>query len=82
MQPTPRPVDLAKIVNNERPGPLGSFSYGSPQFIADAIRAKAGDAPVETVFLWASIGGMPEEIVMRNIETILTKLAPLLAASI
>jgi hypothetical protein len=31
------------------------------------------------VFLWASIGGMSEELVMRNIETICTRLAPLLA---
>lgn len=78
-QPAPRPVDLAKIVNSDQQGPLGSFSFGTPEHVAAQIRRNAGQAPVRTVFLWASIAGMPESVVMANIETICTKLAPLLA---
>ena len=37
-------------------------------------------APVETVFFWASIAGMPEEAVLRHVETVCRTLAPLLAA--
>jgi hypothetical protein len=46
--------------------------------VAQAIQAYTAGAPVQTVFLWASIGGMPEDMVMRNIHTICTRLAPLL----
>jgi alkanesulfonate monooxygenase SsuD/methylene tetrahydromethanopterin reductase-like flavin-dependent oxidoreductase (luciferase family) len=79
--PTPKPVDLDRIVNVDRLGPLGSFYYGTPEFVAETIRKTTGGAPVETVFLWASIGGMSEDVVMRNIETVCTKLAPLLAST-
>jgi hypothetical protein len=34
---------------------------------------------VETIFLWASLAGMPEEMVARHVQTICTRLAPLVA---
>jgi alkanesulfonate monooxygenase SsuD/methylene tetrahydromethanopterin reductase-like flavin-dependent oxidoreductase (luciferase family) len=34
--------------------------------------------PIEMVYLWASIGGMSEEMVMRNINSICTRVKPLL----
>ena len=77
----PRPVDLDRVVNNRDTRPFGTFTYGTPSFVADAIRTIAAGAPVKTVFLWASIGGMADDLVMRNVETICTKLAPLLAGS-
>ena len=67
------------MVNAEGGGPLGSFTYGTPEHVAEHIRASTAGAPVDTVFLWASIGGMSEDMVMRNIETICTRLGPLLA---
>jgi alkanesulfonate monooxygenase SsuD/methylene tetrahydromethanopterin reductase-like flavin-dependent oxidoreductase (luciferase family) len=76
--PPPKPVDVEKLVNSPRPGPLGSFTYGTPEQVAEGIRAHTAGAPVQTVFLWASIGGMAEDVVLRNIETICTRLAPLL----
>lgn len=82
-QPLPRPVDVQRLVNvTGRPGPLGSFSYGTPEFVADAIRRYTAGAPVDTVFMWASIGGMDDATVMRNIDMICTRLAPLLAAPV
>ncbi|OBH11794.1 monooxygenase [Mycobacterium sp. E342] len=78
----PKPVDLNRIMNKEGPaGPLGSFLYSTPEFVAERVRASIGDAPVKTVFLWASIGGMDEKPVIRNIETICNRVAPLLAAA-
>lgn len=76
--PTPKPVDVQRLVNSPRSGPLGSFTFGTPEEVADGIRAYTAGAPVQTVFLWASIGGMTEDVVMRNIDTICTRLAPLL----
>ena len=78
-RPAPKPVDVQRIVNGEGAGPLGSFTFGTPECVAENIRASTARAPVDTVFLWASIGGMSEELVMRNIETICARLAPLLA---
>lgn len=76
--PPPKPVDVDRLVKSPRSGPLGSFSYGTPAQVADGIRAYTAGAPVTTVFLWASIGGMPDDVVMRNVHTICTQVAPLL----
>jgi alkanesulfonate monooxygenase SsuD/methylene tetrahydromethanopterin reductase-like flavin-dependent oxidoreductase (luciferase family) len=76
--PTPKPVDVDRMVNSPRSGPLGSFTFGTPERVAEGIRAYTAGAPVQTVFLWASIGGMAEDVVMHNIGTICTRLAPLL----
>jgi len=78
-RPEPRPVDLAKVVNATDMAPLQSYAFGTPEFVAQRIREDTTGAPVDTVFLWASIGGMSEDMVMRNIENICNRLAPLLA---
>jgi alkanesulfonate monooxygenase SsuD/methylene tetrahydromethanopterin reductase-like flavin-dependent oxidoreductase (luciferase family) len=80
-QPPPRPVNLDRIINVDRPGPLGSFYYGTPEMIVDAIRRTSAGAPVETVYLWASLSGMPEDMVHKNVELICNKVAPPLASS-
>lgn len=80
-QPLPRRVDVNKLVNSDRPGPLGSFTYGTPEYVVEMTRRQIGSAPVETVFLWASIGGMSEEAVMQNIQTICNRVKPLFAAT-
>ncbi|MGV0793289.1 LLM class flavin-dependent oxidoreductase [Mycolicibacterium sp. XJ1819] len=78
-RPPPRPVDLDRVVNAGGMAPLKSFTYGTPEHVAKAIKAGTAGAPIDTVFMWASVGGMSEELTMRNIETICTRLAPLLA---
>jgi alkanesulfonate monooxygenase SsuD/methylene tetrahydromethanopterin reductase-like flavin-dependent oxidoreductase (luciferase family) len=80
-QPIPRPVDVDKI--RQRPlgtgGLLGSFLHATPEDAAAQIKRYTAGAPVDTVFFWASIGGMPDEMVARQIQLICTKLRPLLA---
>jgi alkanesulfonate monooxygenase SsuD/methylene tetrahydromethanopterin reductase-like flavin-dependent oxidoreductase (luciferase family) len=78
--PQPKPIDPNRLINSPRPGPLGSFTYGTPEHVAEAIQAYVAGAPVREVFFWASIGGMSDDAVMRNIHTICTRLAPLLRA--
>lgn len=76
--PIPKPVDVNRIVNSPRPGPMGTFIYGTPEYVAEQIRTHTMGAPVHTVYLWASIAGMPEAMVVRNVETIYNRLAPIL----
>ena len=79
-QPVPRPVDVERL-RASRPfrNPLGYFLLGTPEEVAQEIKTAVGDAPVETVYLWASIAGMSEDVVVRNVQTICTGLAPRLA---
>jgi alkanesulfonate monooxygenase SsuD/methylene tetrahydromethanopterin reductase-like flavin-dependent oxidoreductase (luciferase family) len=79
--PPPKPVNVERLVQSGRDNPLGSFMYGTPEAVADQIRDYTAGAPVQTVFLWASIGGMAEADVARNVQTICTRLAPLLAGT-
>ena len=60
-------------------GPIGALLYGTPEQAAAQINAYVADAPVETVYFWASIAGMPEAMVARNVQTIARRLKPLLA---
>ena len=77
--PAPRLVDPERM-RSEDPakGSLRSFILGTPEEVAGRIRAATDGAPVETVFFWASIAGMPEAMVAEHIRTICTRLAPLL----
>jgi hypothetical protein len=77
-QPAPAPIDADKLIRREPRGPLGYFWFSTPEDIAERIRAYIGDAPVETVFLWASVGGMAEDLVAAHVHTVCTRLAPLL----
>ena len=79
-QPTPRSVDPSRLRGRDPRGPLDHFWHETPAGMAARIRRRIGDAPVETVFLWASLAGMPEDLVAGNIRTICTRLAPLLRA--
>ena len=80
-QPAPRPYDPEKARNRAmgEGGPIGALLYASPEEAARKIRAYTGDAPVDTVFFWASIAGMPEAMVARNVQTIAKRMKPLLA---
>jgi len=79
-QAPPRPVDVERLRRNPPfRSTLGYFIFGTPDEVALQIKQATGDAPVETVYLWASIAGMAEDVVMGNVHTICTRLAPLVA---
>ncbi|HVU74761.1 MAG TPA: LLM class flavin-dependent oxidoreductase [Mycobacteriales bacterium] len=77
-QPVPRPVDPDKLREREAKA-MGYYWCDTPEVIGDRVRTRVGDAPVETVFFWASVGGQPEDVVVEHVRTLCTKLAPLLA---
>jgi hypothetical protein len=78
--PVPRPVDLERVRARDSDAPLASFVYGTPDEVARAVRTRTAGAPVETVFFWASIGGMSEAMSLQHVQTLCTRLAPRLAA--
>jgi alkanesulfonate monooxygenase SsuD/methylene tetrahydromethanopterin reductase-like flavin-dependent oxidoreductase (luciferase family) len=78
-QPVPRPVDPEKLRGREPRGPLSYFAYGTPTEMADWVRAHTAGAPVETVYFWGSLSGMPQEMVAEQARLLCTELAPLLA---
>lgn len=76
-RPQPRPVDPDRLRGRDA-GVLDYFWCETPQSMASKVRAMIGDSPTETVFFWASLAGMSEEWALRHVQTICTKLAPLL----
>jgi alkanesulfonate monooxygenase SsuD/methylene tetrahydromethanopterin reductase-like flavin-dependent oxidoreductase (luciferase family) len=80
-RPPPKPVDPERLRSDTVGGALQSFLCATPEDAAEQIRAHTAGAPVETVFLWASIAGMPEPLVVAHVETICTRLAPLLTTA-
>jgi alkanesulfonate monooxygenase SsuD/methylene tetrahydromethanopterin reductase-like flavin-dependent oxidoreductase (luciferase family) len=76
-KPQPKPVNPDDIRARGETR-LGPYFYGEPASVASAINARYAGLPIECVYLWASVAGMPERMVADNIRTILTKLAPLL----
>ncbi len=80
-QPVPRPIDPARLRDvDPAKGAMRSFMLGTPADIAARVRAATMGAPIETVYFWASIAGMPEAMVAEHVRTICTQLAPLLAS--
>lgn len=78
-QPAPRPVDPDKVrARQAARGPIDQFVTGTPEMMSAHVTELVGDAPVRTVFLWASLAGMPEDMVARNVTTICSRLGPLL----
>jgi alkanesulfonate monooxygenase SsuD/methylene tetrahydromethanopterin reductase-like flavin-dependent oxidoreductase (luciferase family) len=75
----PRPIDPERSRERGLTSGPGDLLYATPDDAAPQIAAYLSGSPVETVFLWASLAGMPQEMVARNIRTICTRLAPLLA---
>jgi alkanesulfonate monooxygenase SsuD/methylene tetrahydromethanopterin reductase-like flavin-dependent oxidoreductase (luciferase family) len=81
-RPTPRPVDPERMRQADpNSPPLTSFTYGTPEEVASTVIAATTGAPVETVFVWASLGGAPDDLTAQHVQTICTRLRPLLAGA-
>ncbi len=76
--PTPRPIDPERSRAAGISGGTGSLLYGTPEDVAASITDYIAGLPVQTVFIWASLGGMSEEMTMRHVQNICNRLAPLL----
>jgi hypothetical protein len=66
----------------ERTGPPVSprCDVVTPEGAISRTTAWLDEQPVQDIFLWASIAGMPDDIADRHCELVATELAPALAA--
>ncbi|PTR24776.1 alkanesulfonate monooxygenase SsuD/methylene tetrahydromethanopterin reductase-like flavin-dependent oxidoreductase (luciferase family) [Rhodococcus sp. OK519] len=53
-------------------GSVPGLTVATPSAAAAEIRRRTADMPVEHVYLWASLGGMPDDIVDRHLELLFT----------
>lgn len=58
---------------------FNSFLLATPEEAAAALHQHVTNTPIETMWFFTDIAGMPEDLVVRHAETLVTKLAPLLA---
>jgi alkanesulfonate monooxygenase SsuD/methylene tetrahydromethanopterin reductase-like flavin-dependent oxidoreductase (luciferase family) len=58
----------------------GALAVVTPDEAALIIRQRTDGLPVEHVYCWASVAGMPDELVDRHLELLLTRVRPALAA--
>jgi alkanesulfonate monooxygenase SsuD/methylene tetrahydromethanopterin reductase-like flavin-dependent oxidoreductase (luciferase family) len=77
--PAPRPIDPDRSRANGLGRGLLSIVVDTPEVVAQAIREQVEGLPVDTVFVWASIAGMPEEMVVEHTRVLCSELRPLLA---
>lgn len=79
-RPAPPPIDPHEWLDRGIREGLTSagFLFGTPEEVAAELKAFVGDTPVESVFVWGSVAGMPEELVAENVRLACTRLAPLL----
>jgi alkanesulfonate monooxygenase SsuD/methylene tetrahydromethanopterin reductase-like flavin-dependent oxidoreductase (luciferase family) len=77
--PTPRSIDPERSRAAGIAGGMGSLLYGTPEEAAASISDYTAGLPVQTVFIWVSLGGMSEEMTMRHMQIICNDLAPLLS---
>jgi alkanesulfonate monooxygenase SsuD/methylene tetrahydromethanopterin reductase-like flavin-dependent oxidoreductase (luciferase family) len=74
----PRPIDPDRwrTGSGDRPP---RFEVLTPEDAATRLAALAEGVPLEQVYCWASIAGMPDDLVDRHLELLATRLRPLVA---
>lgn len=75
----PRPINADRWRARGLSSAPGHFLFATPEEAARDIKAYVADTPIETVWFFASLSGMPEEAVRRHVTTLCTRLAPLVA---
>lgn len=78
-QPLPPPIDPERYRERGLGFRMGNFAFGTPERIAEDLRQALADVPADTVFVMASIAGMPEDVAVSHVETLCGRLRPLLA---
>ena len=76
-RPLPKIITVEKLAGGaERRQGIPGLRVMTPGEAVAAIHEATADAPVEHVYLWASIAGMPEALVERHLELLFTEVAP------
>ena len=73
----PKEITVEKLRGGAaQKGQIPGLRVLTPTDAVAAIREATGGSPVEHVYLWASVAGMPDEIVERHVELTCTQVAP------
>jgi alkanesulfonate monooxygenase SsuD/methylene tetrahydromethanopterin reductase-like flavin-dependent oxidoreductase (luciferase family) len=79
-EPAPKPISPDRWRERGLSPRPGTFLIATPEDAAAELKRYLDGTPVETVFVWATLGGMPDELVAGHVQLLATRLAPLLAA--
>ncbi len=77
-RPPPRPVDPDQLRANDMCGVLRWFVHDTPEGAAENIKRFTAGAPVKTVVVDAPLAGMSEGLIAQFVQTVCTRLRPLL----
>ena len=73
----PKEITVEKLRGGAaQKGQIPGLRVLTPTDAVAAIREATEGSPVEPVYLWASVAGMPDEIVERHVELTCTQVAP------
>ena len=73
----PKEITVEKLRGGAaQKGQIPGLRVLTPTDAVAAIREATDGAPVEHVYLWASVAGMPDELVERHVELTCTQVAP------
>lgn len=73
----PKEITVEKLRGGAaQKGQIPGLRVLTPTDAVNAIREATDGSPVEHVYLWASVAGMPDEIVERHVELTCTQVAP------
>jgi alkanesulfonate monooxygenase SsuD/methylene tetrahydromethanopterin reductase-like flavin-dependent oxidoreductase (luciferase family) len=76
-RPAPKEITVEKLRNGiSTTGQIPGLRVLTATDAATAIRSATEGAPVQHVYLWASVAGMPDELVERHIELVCTEVRP------
>lgn len=62
-------------------GKVPGLTVLTAQDAVRTVRERTAGLPVEHVYLWASVAGMPEDLVQRHVELLFGEVAPLLRSA-
>ena len=75
--PAPKEITAERLRSGiTAAGQIPGLRVLSPPHAVAAIRAATTDAPVEHVYLWASVAGMPDDLVERHMQLLCTEVRP------
>ena len=77
--PAPPPLDTEKARTRGLGKGLSGIVCDTPDVVAAQINEHLGGLPVDTVFMFASIAGMPEAMVLEHTRVLCDQVRPLIA---
>jgi alkanesulfonate monooxygenase SsuD/methylene tetrahydromethanopterin reductase-like flavin-dependent oxidoreductase (luciferase family) len=79
-RPPPREITVDKIREDASArGVLPGLRVLTADDAISALREETKDLPISYLYSWASVAGMPDDLVQRHVELLGTKVAPALA---